>query len=341
MLLENGKSVFVIAEAGVNHNGNLDMAKRLVDAAMDAGADAVKFQTFKADKLVTRNAAMARYQADNTGRNEGQHELLVRLELSWASHVAIKEYCDKAGILFLSTPFDDDSADMLERLAVPLYKISSGDLTNTPFLRHVGAKGKPVILSTGMATLGETEEGLHAVYSSGNRHVSLLHCTTNYPARLEDVNLRAMQTLKEAFKVKVGYSDHTEGIEIPLAAVAMGAGIIEKHFTLDKSLPGPDHKASLEPQELKRMVTCIRSIEIAFGDGVKAMRESERPIRDLVRKSIVAAKAIPQGHVFGEGDLEIKRPANGMEPRYYESIIGRVARNDIGVDQALQWTDLE
>lgn len=333
-------SVFIIAEAGVNHNGDVALAKKLIDAAKDAGADAVKFQSFKAGHLVTRLAEKASYQTANTGNQDSQYEMLKLLELSAQVHRELFEYCMQREMLFLSTPFDIESADLLEDLGLPIYKISSGDMTNTPFLKHLAKKGKPLILSTGMSSLGEVEEALTAVYSTGNSNVSLLHCTTDYPARYEEINLRAMLTMKEAFKLPVGYSDHTDGYEISLAAVAMGAAIIEKHFTLDRTLPGPDHKASLEPCELAQMICCIRNIEKSFGSGIKTITESEKAIVGIVRKSLVTRNPIGKGQVISEADIVIKRPATGIAPRHYDEIIGRTVRNDMEADVCLQWTDI-
>ncbi|MCW7999959.1 N-acetylneuraminate synthase, partial [Clostridium sp. cpc1] len=259
---------FIIAEAGVNHNGNIDIAKKLVDAAVEAGVDAIKFQSFKAGNLVTKSAKKAEYQKETTG-NGNQFEMLKKLELSYKEHIILKKYCEEKGIMFISTPFDFESADLLEKLNIPLYKISSGDLTNIPLLKYIAKFNKPMIVSTGMANLGEVEIAVNAIKEGGNDKITLLHCTSNYPTACEDVNLNAILTLKNAFKLPVGYSDHTIGIEIPIGAVAMGTKVIEKHFTLDKNMEGPDHRASLEPNELKEMVKNIRNIEKAFGNGIK------------------------------------------------------------------------
>lgn len=333
--------VLIIAEAGVNHNGDTDIARQLIDAAKDAGADAVKFQTFKSSRLVAVGAEKARYQVRNTGTEESQLDMLKKLELTYEAHVYLKEYCNKAGILFLSTPFDFESVDLLESINIPAYKISSGDLTNIPLLRYIAGKGKPMILSTGMADLEEIKEALDAIYAEGNRAVTVLHCTTNYPTPFDEVNLNAMRTISKAFNVEVGYSDHTTGIEIPIAAVALGASVIEKHFTLDRTMIGPDHKASLEPDELKQMVRSIRNIENALGDGKKEVTASEKEIMGMVRKSVVAARMIKKGSCITQEDLDIKRPAGGIEPKYYYEIMGKTASRDISEDKSLEWMDID
>lgn len=333
--------VMIIAEAGVNHNGSIQIAEKLIDTAKEAGADAVKFQTFKTAKLVTTAAEKAKYQTVNTGIAESQYNMLSRLELSREMHLHLKNYCDKVKITFLSTPFDFESVDLLTELNVPIYKISSGDLTNIPLLRYVSAIGRPVILSSGMSTLGEIKEALETVYSKGNRKVTVLHCTTNYPTPFEEANLNAMNTIQNAFKVDVGYSDHTDGIEAAIAAVAMGAVVIEKHFTMDRNLPGPDHKASLEPADLKKLVRSIRNIEKALGSGIKSITASEAAIMNTVRKSIVARNMIKKGQSISMDDLEIKRPMKGIEPKYLDDIIGKTARRDINPEEHIQWLDLE
>ncbi|HBR30286.1 MAG TPA: N-acetylneuraminate synthase [Firmicutes bacterium] len=334
------KGCFIIAEAGVNHNGDLDIAKKLVDAAVEAGVDAIKFQTFKADHLVTKEAPKAAYQKANTG-DGGQYEMLQKLELSVEDHLILQKYCQERGIIFLSTPFDFESADLLESLELPCYKVSSGDLPNLPFLAYIGQKNKPVLLSTGMANLGEVESAVETIYSTGNREVILLHCTSNYPTDYEDVNLQAMLTMKEAFKLPVGYSDHTVGIEIPIAAVALGARVIEKHFTLDQSMAGPDHRASLEPRELKRMVAKIRNIEKAMGDGIKRCAKSEENTKKLVRKSIVAKRDILEGEKMTTNNLTFKRPGNGLKPECIKEILGKIAGRMIKKDQIITFTDLK
>ena len=332
--------VFVIAEAGVNHNGSLEIALQLVDAAKASGADAVKFQTFRADLLATRSAHKAAYQERTVPGSESQFQMLQRLQLDAAAHARIIEHCHRAGIEFLSSPFDTKSADLLEKMDVRLYKIPSGEITNLPFLEHLARKGKPLILSTGMSTLGEVEEAIQAIRRAGAVQVTLLHCVTEYPAPYDSINLRAMLTLKQAFGVPVGYSDHTPGIEIAIGATALGAEVIEKHFTLDRSLPGPDHAASLEPDELKNMVAAIRHVESALGNGIKAPAPCEIPNLSVARKSIVAAHSLMKGHVLSEEDLSIKRPGSGLAPRLLPAVIGRTLRTDIQKDELIEWGQL-
>lgn len=330
------KKCFVIAEAGVNHNGDLNIAKRLVDVAYEAGVDAIKFQTFKTENLVTKEAPKASYQMESTGAGN-QYEMLKKLELSYEDHVILKGYCEKKGILFISTPFDFESVELLEKLNISLYKISSGDLTNIPLLKYIGKLNRPMIVSTGMSNLGEVEEAVAAIKSTGNDKISLLHCTSNYPTDYKAVNLNAMVTLKNAFKLPIGYSDHTIGIDIPVAAVAMGAEIIEKHFTLDKHMEGPDHKVSLNPEELKKMVNSIRNVEKAFGDGTKICTISEEKSRYVSRKSIVAKKYIKAGQIIDESMITFKRPEEGILPKYSEIIIGKKAVCDIQKDSVIEW----
>ncbi len=332
--------VFIIAEAGVNHNGSLDLALQLVDAAKASGADAVKFQTFRADLLATRSAHKAAYQECTTGHAESQFEMLQRLELDAASHRRLIEHCQEIGLQFLSSPFDMQSADLLATLDVPLYKIPSGEITNLPLLEHVARKGRPVILSTGMSMLGEVEEAVKVLQNAGASQLTLLHCVTEYPAPYAEVNLRAMQTLKSAFGLPVGYSDHTPGIEIAIAAVALGAEVIEKHFTLDRSLPGPDHAASLEPVELQQMVAAIRHVEAAFGNGIKAPAPCELPNISVARKSVVAARSLAAGHQLATGDLDIKRPGNGLAPKLLPALIGRTLRAAVAKDETMSWDHL-
>jgi N,N'-diacetyllegionaminate synthase len=332
--------VFIIAEAGVNHNGSLDLALRLVDAAKASGADAVKFQTFRADLLATRSAHKAPYQERTTARAESQFEMLQRLELDAGAHQRLIDHCRQIGIQFLSSPFDTQSADLLATMDVPLFKVPSGEITNLPFLQHVARKGRPVILSTGMSTLGEVEEAVHVLQVAGASQVTLLHCVTEYPAPYAEVNLRAMQTLKTAFGLPVGYSDHTPGIDIAIAAVALGAEVIEKHFTLDRSLPGPDHAASLEPGELQQMVAAIRHVEAALGTGIKAPAPCELPNISVARKSVVAARALPAGHQLTTEDLDIKRPGNGLAPKLLPALIGRTLRADLDKDEVISWDHL-
>lgn len=332
---------FIIAEAGVNHNGDIVLAKKLIDAAVESGADAVKFQTFKAENVVTLTAEKAEYQKNTTGTRESQYEMIKKLELSEADFWVLSEYARDAGIIFLSTPFDEESVDLLDRIGVPAFKIPSGEITNFPLLKKVAEKSKPIILSTGMATLGEVEEALNYLRRNGAEDIILLHCTTSYPAPVKSVNLCAMETLRCAFQVPIGYSDHTEGITIPIAAAAMGACIIEKHFTLDSTLPGPDHQASLEPQELSAMVKAVRDVEVARGNGVKGPTKEEEEIKKVARRSIVAKRDICVGNVLKERDLAIKRPGTGIEPRYLESILQMKARVSIQKDQVIQWDMVE
>ena len=334
----NQEKVLIIAEAGVNHNGRLDIAKQLVNVAAEAGADMVKFQTFSADRLVTKAADKAEYQNQSSDASESQHTMIRKLELSLEIHEKLIAYCRKCGIKFFSTGFDTQSIDMLVELGLEQFKIPSGEITNLPCLRHIGNYGKPVILSTGMATLGEIEAALEVLEISGTprNQVTVLHCNTEYPTPMEDVNLRAMLSIGKAFGVAVGYSDHTLGIEIPIAAVAMGATIIEKHFTLDRTLPGPDHQVSLEPAELKAMVTAIRNIEVALGDGIKRPSPSEIKNRKNVRKSIVAARNISAGDVFRESNITAKRPGSGISPMRIEEVLGRISPRDIDLDELIE-----
>ncbi|MFM0152677.1 N-acetylneuraminate synthase [Paraburkholderia sediminicola] len=328
----------VIAEAGVNHNGSLDLAHRLVDVAAQAGADFVKFQTFRTEALVTRAAQKADYQKRTTGHTETQFEMLKKLELDENAFRELAAYAKLKGIGFLSTPFDIESARFLTTLGVSAFKVSSGDLTNIPFLRELAGMGLPIILSSGMATLGELEEAVDTCERSGVPidKLTLLHCTTEYPAPAEEINLRAIQTIAAAFPgATFGYSDHTEGIEIPIAAVAMGAQVIEKHFTLDRAMEGPDHKASLEPTELAAMVRAIRRVAVALGDGRKRPTASELPNRQIARKSIVAARPIAKGETFTEQNLSIRRPGNGVSPARWDSLIGQPAVRDYAQDELI------
>jgi len=335
MIGENG--VFIIAEAGVNHNGDIEMAFKLIDVAKEAGADAVKFQTFKTENMIAKKASMAEYQRRNIGKGKAQYELIKELELSFDDFAKLKEYCDEEGILFLSSPFDHESVDFLESL-VPFYKVPSGEIVNYPYLEHIASKEKPVIMSTGMANLGEVEKALNIIYSvNRNAEVYLLHCTTNYPTPFDEVNLKAMVTLREAFKLPVGYSDHTLGIEVSISAVALGAVIIEKHFTLDKKLPGPDHKASLEPDELKTMVRAIRNVERALGDGIKRPNKSEKNIMQVVRKKLVAARDMEVGKVVRREDIAIKRAGEGLEPEFTNIIVGKRLKKFIKKDEPFMW----
>ena len=338
-LIGEGEPCFIVAEVGVNHNGSVELAKKLIDVAKDAGADAVKFQTFKAENVVVKDAEKAEYQKV-TAKEELQYEMLKKLELSDDDFKDLADYARKKDIIFLSSPFDKESTDLLYELDVPAFKVASGEITNFPLIRHIAKKGKPIILSTGMATLGEIEEALKIIRSEGVKDVILLHCVSNYPARIEDVNLRAMETLKQAFKIPVGFSDHTLGITASIIAVALGACLIEKHFTLDRNLPGPDHKASLEPNELREMVKSIRDVEKALGDGVKRPTKEEEEIKKIVRRSIVAKVNIPKGTIIAEDMLDVKRPGTGIEPKYIVGIIGKRAKINIKKDDLITWSKL-
>jgi len=328
----------IIAEAGVNHNGDIGLAKQLIDAAANAGADIVKFQTFNADRQVTRTAIKANYQTQTTDGNESQHSMLQRLELTKAMHHELMSYCATRNIEFLSTGFDIESVDLLVDLGQNQFKIPSGEITNLPYLRHIGRLGKAIILSTGMATLGEIEEAIDALEHAGTMrsNMTVLHCTTEYPTPMNEVNLRAMHSIHSAFGLAVGYSDHTSGTEVAIAAVAMGATVIEKHFTLDRRLPGPDHKASLEPEVLRTMVEAIRNIEIALGDGIKRLTPSEAKNKPVVRKSLVAAHRIQAGDVFSETNITTKRPGTGISPMLWDEVIGRPASRDFAADEFIE-----
>lgn len=332
------KRTLIIAEAGVNHNGDLGLARQLIDAAADAGADLVKFQTFNAGRQVTRTAEKADYQTKTTDGKESQHDMLQRLELTQVMHHELIVHCAKRNIGFFSTGFDIESIDLLLGLGQDHFKIPSGEITNLPYLRHIGQLGKNTILSTGMATLADIEAAIDILEIAGTPRTSItvLHCTTEYPTPMTEVNLRAMRSLKEAFGVTVGYSDHTQGIEVAIAAVAMGAAVIEKHFTLDRNLPGPDHQASLEPAELKAMVTAIRNIEVALGDGVKRLTPSEVRNKSVARKSLVASQAIQAGHAFTAQNVTTKRPGTGISPMRWDEVIGQVAPRNFEADELLE-----
>jgi N,N'-diacetyllegionaminate synthase len=336
--------VTIIAEAGVNHNGDISLAKKLVDAAAAAGADYVKFQTFKADKLVSKEAKMAGYQKENIkSQNDSQFDMLKALELSEADHYVLKEYAENRNIKFLSTGFDEDSIDFLNDLGVDLFKVPSGEITNLPYLQHIVRKNKPVILSTGMATMEEISKSLAAIEKAGLKRemITVLHCTTNYPTEMNEVNLKAMKAIENSFQIKVGYSDHTLGIEVPIAAVALGATVIEKHFTIDRNLPGPDHRASLEPAELKEMVRSIRNIEIAVsGSGRKEPTSVEIANIQIVRKSIHLRRDLPKGAKVQMDDLIMMRPATGISPMEIDKILGKVASRDLKGGTVLQFSDL-
>jgi len=329
--------VLVIAEAGVNHNGSYERALRMIDAAAGAGADIIKFQSFKTEKLVTRDAPKAAYQKTNTGNTGGQFDMLKKLELDHNAHLGLMNHCRIKGIRFMSTPFDADSAEMLQELGVEMFKVGSGDLTNVPLLRQLAGFGKPVIISTGMADLGEIGQALQVLLKGGlnKESVMILHANTDYPTAYSDVNLRAMATIAQTFGITVGYSDHTDGIEVAVAAVALGARVIEKHFTLDRNLEGPDHKASLEPAELSAMVRSIRNIEEALGDGNKVPSEGEKKNIIAARKSIVAATDIRKGEIFTTENLTVKRPGSGMSPLLWDEIIGTFASRDYRKDELI------
>lgn len=335
-LIGEKEPCFIIAEAGVNHNGNFDLAKKLINVAKKAGVDAVKFQTFKSEEIVTLDASQAKYQVENTGKRESQYTMLKRLELSYSNFRELKEYCDKEKIIFLSTPHScKEDVDLVAELS-PAIKIGSGDLTNLSILKYIAGKNLPIILSTGMGNLEEIKEAVDVILSF-NQELILLHCTTNYPTPFNQVNLKAMLTMAKEFNLPVGYSDHTEGINVSLAAVALGARVIEKHFTLDKNLPGPDHKASLEPKELEEMVKAIRNTERALGNGIKGPTRSEKKVRRVVRKSVIAKVNIPEGTKITKNMLIIKRPGTGIKPKYVSKVIGRRAEKNIKKDELITW----
>lgn len=329
-----GKTL-IIAEAGVNHNGDINLAKRLVDAAKEAGADIVKFQTADLDSLVSVQAQMAEYQKQNTGHVESQKEMLSKLLLSYDEFLELEQYCRQIGIQFLSTPFDIKSIDFLNPL-VRIWKIPSGEITNLPYLEKIAGMPKPIILSTGMSTLREVDDALNVLKSNGAGKITLLHCTTNYPTPMQDVNLNAMLTMEKHFGCSVGYSDHTQGIEVSIAAVALGAKIIEKHFTLSRDMEGPDHKASLEPDELKALVSAIRNIEKALGTGEKIPSESEKVNLVVARKSIIAARQIKSGEIFTENNLTTKRPGTGISPMKWNDILGKKAIRNFEEDELIE-----
>lgn len=331
------KKTLIIAEAGVNHNGDINLAKKLIEVASEAGADFVKFQTFVAENCISKNAKKAEYQLQATDENQSQFDMVKKLELSKQDHEILIEHCKKFNIKFLSTAFDLESIDLLVKFDIEIFKIPSGELTNLPYLKKIASFNKNIILSTGMATLGEIEKALDILVQNGTQRdkIIILHCNTEYPTPFEDVNLRAMQTLKKAFCLPVGYSDHTLGITIPIAAVAMGACVIEKHFTLDKSMQGPDHQASLEPEELKAMIKSIRELEQAFGNGVKIPSKSEIKNKAIARKSLVAKKVIKKGECFSEENLTTKRPGDGICGMKYDKYLGKIASRDYAEDELI------
>lgn len=332
---------FVIAEAGVNHNGDVGLAHRLVDAAATAGADAVKFQTFKAERLASPRAPKAAYQVETTGGDESQYEMLKRLELDEAAHAALMDHCRARGIAFLSTPFDEEAADMLARLGVAAMKTPSGELTNLPYLTHVAGKGLPMIVSTGMATIAEVDDAVRTFATAGGPRLCLLHCISAYPARPTDANLRAVGTLAACFGVPAGFSDHTEGIGAPIAAAALGARVIEKHITLDRTLPGPDHRASLDLATFTAMVGGIRDALAALGDGVKRPRAAEAEVARVARKSLVARRHLRAGTILAASDLAAKRPGTGIPPGRADLVVGRRLRRDVAADHLIAWGDLD
>ena len=331
--MEN-KRCFIIAEAGVNHNGDIGLAYKLIDAAKEAGVDCIKFQTFKTEKVISKNTEMASYQKENLQNKDTQYEMVKKLELSYENFKDLKNYCQKVGIQFLSTPDEEESLDFLvDKLNMEIIKVGSGELTNYPYLKKIALKNKEIIISTGMSNLSEIERALECIRKYNNKEIIALHCTTNYPCPMEEVNLLAMNTIKEAFKIKVGYSDHTLGIEVPIAAVALGAEVIEKHFTLDKNMEGPDHRASLDPTELKLMK--------ALGDGVKKPNKSEELIKKVVRRRVIIARDLEKGHILTEEDLEYKRANNGIEVEFYENVLGKKLVYSKSKEDILEWRDIE
>ena len=328
-------SVYIIAEAGVNHNGSFDLACRMIDAAKKAGVDCIKFQTFNSRNLVTRDARKAEYQQKTTG-DSSQEEMLKKLELTHDEFLALKKHCDAIGIRFLSTPFELESIDFLNTIDMPFWKIPSGEITNYPYLLAIAKTGKPVVMSTGMCEMDEIGAAIKVLKENGTKDIKLLHCNTEYPTPFEDVNLRAMRTMRDTFGLEVGYSDHTPGIEVPIAAVAMGATIIEKHFTLDRNMEGPDHKASLEPDELAAMVRAIRNVEVALGTGTKEPSDSEKKNIAIARKSLVAAKKIRKGELLTAENLTAKRPGSGVSPMKWPEVIGTNAVRDFEEDELIE-----
>lgn len=332
--MQNEKCL-IIAEAGVNHNGNLDLAFQLCDAAKKAGADVVKFQTWKTEKIITSKVKQAEYQSKNTRKKESQFDMLKKLELTYESFQKIKRYCDEIGIIFASTADEEESLDFLIDIGIPFIKVGSGDIANVSFLRYIGTKTLPVILSTGMSSLSDVDISVRALQDGGTKDITLLHCTTNYPCLYKEVNLRAIKTLREAFHAPIGYSDHTEGIEVPIAAVVMGAKVLEKHFTLDRTMEGPDHAASMEPGDFRKMVNAIRNIEESMGDGIKRLKESEVIISGVVKKRIVAARPIKKGQIIKSADICVKRSSVGLTAENWDLICGCTAQKDYIPDEAI------
>lgn len=330
------KPVTIIAEIGVNHNGDIELAKKMIIEAKRCGADIVKFQTAKLEKLVTRYAQKAEYQIENTGSNDSQFDMLKKLLLSYGDFSLLEQFCIDHSIQFLSTPFDCDSIDFLNSFSMPFWKVPSGEITNYPYLVKIAQTKKKVVMSTGMSNIDEIEAAVELLKENGTKEIVLLQCNTQYPTEPKHVNLRAMNTLREKFQVEVGYSDHTRGIEIPIAAVALGATVIEKHFTLNKNMEGPDHRASIEPEEFKVMVDAIRNVELALGIKEKAVSESEKDNQNIARKSIVAAKEIKMGDIFDENNLTTKRPGSGISPMRWNEVIGCRANRDYAIDEMIE-----
>jgi len=335
-----GFPVFIIAEAGVNHNGSMELAKKMIDVAKESGADAIKFQTFKTENMIIKNAQKAEYQKKATGKGN-QYKMLKSLELDAANFRKLTQYAKKKDIIFLSTPFDKVSVDLLEELCVSAYKIGSGELTNIPLLKYIAEKKKPIILSTGMANLGEIDEALNVFKESGLENIIILHCVSSYPTKIDDINLKAINTLRSVFKFPTGFSDHTIGINVPIASVALGVCVIEKHFTLDKKLPGPDQRSSLDPEELRLMVKSIREIEVALGNGNIKPTSDEKKNMEVVRKSIVSSMDIKKGSILTEEMIDIKRPGTGISPKMYDKILGKKVKRLIKKDELILWKYLE
>lgn len=329
-------SVLIIAEAGVNHNGSLELAKKMADVAKQAGADIVKYQTAKPELVISRFAPKAEYQKETTGQAESQLEMVKKIHFGFDAHRELKEYCDSIGIMYLSTPFDMDSIEFLKDMDMPVWKIPSGEITNLPYLERVAKLKKPIIMSTGMSEISEVKDALDVLYKNGATDVTILHCNTEYPTPLEDANVKAMLDLQKNFGTKIGYSDHTLGLEAPLAAVSLGATVIEKHFTLDKNMEGPDHGASMNPEELCALVKAIRNTEKVLGSGVKTVTASEAKNKDVARKSIVAKVEIKKGEVFTEENLTVKRPGNGISPMKWYDVLGKTAKRDFSLDELIE-----
>ena len=334
-------SCFIIAEAGVNHDGDLKKAKKLIDIAKDAGADCIKFQTWITEEIITKDTKQAEYQEKNTGRKESQYEMIKKLELSFEQFAELKNYSDKKKILFLSTPDDERSVDFLDDLGVEAFKIGSGEITNLSILKRIAKKGKPIIMSTGMSIIAEIQEAVQTIYKTGNNKLALLHCTSQYPAKFEDVNLNAMITLKNIFETIIGYSDHTEGTIVPQIAVSMGAKIIEKHFTYDKNAIGPDHRCSLSPNELKEMISEIRKVELIMGESDKKPTNEENELKKLVRKTVVAKLDIPKGELITKNMLTLKRSPGNLEPKELYRVIGKISQRAIKKDDPIRLNDIK